>query len=230
MTATSSLSAASAPQIRANALALLPALIVAGAAMLLVVGGPLLVPLLLGAAGWFAALILRQPVAILASKGREPAAAARIVGWFSGPAEELVRVALIVFFVGTVDQALWFGFGWAALEIVLVAVNVFAVSSLVTKDDAKSREARDLLEAQGMLQIHHPAWGFIERLSATALHIGFTLLLFASPWLVLLTLPLHSATNMVAVRFARTRIALTELVLAVIGAVVLAAGVLATGL
>jgi len=44
---------------------------------------------------------------------------------------------------------------------------------------------------------------------------------------VLVTLPLHSVTNMVAARFSKTHLVLTELVFAVVGAVVLTWGILA---
>jgi hypothetical protein len=73
---------------------------------------------------------------------------------------------------------------------------------------------------------HHPLWGFLERLGAIALHIGFTLMIFANPWLVLVTLPLHSVVNMTAVRFSKSHVALTELGLVLAGAAVLTAGLL----
>jgi len=108
--------------------------------------------------------------------------------------------------------------------VLLVAVNTFVVASLVNRDDEKSREARELLAAQGMMTPHNPGWGFLERLSAIALHLGFTLALFAAPWLVVLTIPVHSAVNMLAVRGVRTNLALTEVGLALAGAAVLAGG------
>jgi hypothetical protein len=183
-----------------------------------------LLPFVLGAAGWMIALVLRQPVALIATRAVGQERAATIVGWCSGPAEELVRFGLVVLILGNVDGALWAGFGWATLEVVLVAVNIFVIAGLLTRDDPKSREAREILSAQGMMTPQHPLWGFVERLSAIALHIGFTLMLFASPWLVLVTLPLHSAVNMTAVRFAKNHVALTEIGLALVGAAVLAVG------
>lgn len=215
-----------AASIRGNAVALLPAPVLVGAALVLVLGFPALLPVALGAAGWMLALVLRQPVALVASRTTTPQRTATVVGWCSGPAEEIVRLALVLIALRTVDEAVWAGFGWATIEVLLVAVNTFVVASLMTKDDPKSVEARELLAAQGMTTPQHPAWGFLERLSATALHLGFTLLLFAQPWLVLVTLPLHSVVNMLTVRFARTRLAGTELGLAAVGAAVLAAGVL----
>lgn len=215
---------------RRNAWAVLPAPFIIGIILLGVVGAPSLVALLLGAAGWLLALALRQPVALVAMKSTTKERAATIVGWFSGPAEELVRLALVLLAIRSFEDAIWAGFGWATIEVLLVMVNGLAIASLVTKNDPKSIEARELLAAQGMLGTQHPLWGLLERISATALHMGFTLMLFAQPWLVLVTLPLHSATNMVMVRFVKGHLAWTEAVFAVMSAVVLVIGLQLTGL
>jgi hypothetical protein len=213
-----------AAKTRLNAVALLPAPILFGIALIALSGPVELLPFLLGAAGWTIALLLRQPVALIAMRaaGRERAAA--IVGWASGPAEELVRLGLVVLILGNFDGALWAGFGWATVEVVFVAINALLIAGLMTKDDPKSREARSILAAQGMMTPYNPFWGFLERLSAIALHVGFTLMLFANPWLVLITLPLHSVTNMTAVRFAKSHVALTELGLALVSTAVLVTG------
>jgi hypothetical protein len=215
-----------ARRMRGNAIALLAAPILVGILLTVVSGRFEVLPLLLGGVGWLIALVLRQPVVIIATRAVGQERAATIVGWASGPAEEIVRFGLVVLLLGNFQGALWAGFGWAAVEVLFVAANILAIAGLMTRDDPKSREARELLGAQGMGNPPNPVWGFAERLSAIALHIGFTLMLFASPWFVLLTLPLHSAANMLAVRFARTHVALTELGLAVTGAAVLTCGLL----
>lgn len=219
-----------ANRMRVSALALIPAAIIAFVIVLTVAGSVALWPILIGAGGWLAALVLRQPVALIANRRLSREKAAHVVGWFSGPAEELVRVLLVVLTVATVHDAVWFGYGWAAIEVLLIAVNVVALASVLTKDDPKSVEARELLAAQGMLRQQSPVWGFVERISATALHIGFTLLLFANPWFVLVTLPVHSVTNMLAVRYGKTHLLLTELGLAIAGALALSAGIFALSL
>lgn len=215
-----------ATRARINGLAVLPAPIIVALILLAALGAPVVVPVLLGAAGWLAALIMRQPVALTANRLTTRERTATIVGWFSGPAEELVRLAVVLLAIRTVEQAAWAGFGWAAIEVLLVAVNTFVIASLLTKDDPKSREARQLLADQGMLVPSNPGWGLLERFSATALHLGFTLLLFAAPWLVLITLPLHSVTNMLTVKYAKSHLALTELALVLVGALVLTASVI----
>jgi hypothetical protein len=214
---------------RRNALAVLPAPIIAGAVILMLVGPPPIIPLVVGAAGWMLALVLRQPVALVASKTTTPERAATIVGWFSGPAEELVRLVLVLALLRTFDDAIWFGFGWATIEVLLVFVNGLVIANLITKDDPKSVEERELLLARGMLGTQHAAWGLLERLSATALHLGFTLMLFAQPWLVLVTLPVHSTINMLMARFAKNHLAVAELALAVVGIAVLVVGVAMSG-
>lgn len=208
------------------ALALVP--VVVGAAVWIVIGAPEWIAIALGAVGWIVALMARQPFALLAVKvaGRERAAT--IVGWLSGPAEELARLALVLVALSTVHAAAWAGIGWGAVEVVFTIVNALVISAMMTRTDAKSIEARELMRDLGMTAPQAAGWGVLERVSAMMLHLGFTLLLFAEPWLVLLTIPLHSATNMVAVRFAKTRLATTELSLLVLGAIVLAAGVILT--
>jgi hypothetical protein len=222
---TTDLDPAVAIRARNNAFALLPAPFIAVALLLLTVGAPLWVPLGLGAAGWMLALILRQPVALIANAVTTQKRAATIVGWFSGPAEELVRLALVLLFLRTATDALWAGFGWATIEVVVVAINALAISSLLKKDDAKSREARKLLSEQGMIVPESPGWGLLERLAAIAMHIGLTLILFANPWLVLVTLPLHSVTNMMMVRFAKMKLSLAELGFTAVSAAILLVGI-----
>jgi hypothetical protein len=217
-----------AATMRRNALAALPVPLLLGALLLALAGAPPLMALVLGAAGWLLALVLRQPIALLVSRRTTPERTATIVGWCSGPAEELVRLALVLLAIRSTEEALWAGFGWATVEVLLVVVNGIALASLMTKTDAKSLEARALLEAQGMLGAQHVVWGVLERVSATAVHIGFTLLLFAQPWLVLVTLPVHSAINMAISRWAKRHLAATELVFTAVAAVVLGAGLAVT--
>lgn len=222
--------AAQAGRIRRVSLVLLAAPVIVGVILLAAVGAPVALPLLLGAAGWMLALVLRQPVALLASRKWDQDRAAFVVGAFSGPAEELVRVAMVVLAIHSFQDAAWAGFGWGAIEVLLVAVNTLVIASVLTKDDPKSREARELLEAQGMLTPPRPFWALVERLSAFALHLGFTFLLFAQPWLVLATIPAHTLTNLLAVRFAKRNLVATELALTVVGILVLVLGLAAVAL
>lgn len=46
----------------------------------------------------------------------------------------------------------------------------------------------------------NPFWGNVERFSANAFHISLTLFLVYSPWFILWTIPLHSATNYIMLK------------------------------
>ena len=115
------------------------------------------------------------------------------------------------------------------IEIGYTMVTALIIANLLRKDDPKSMEAKEFLRDRGMMQDNGPVWGVVERFSAAGIHIGFTLLLFAQPWLVLATIVLHSLTNMLVVRYAKRSIAHTELALLAVAIVVLAAGVVAGG-
>lgn len=214
-------------RIRINAAALIPSLVIVVAVAALFAGQPPLLQVALGAAGWLIALVLRQPVALIAMKVKGQETANTIVGWSSGPAEETVRLVMVLLVVAAWPEAVWFGVGWAGIEILFAMVNSLALASIVGKDDEKSRQALEVLSAMGTTAPPHPAWGFLERLSASAMHIGFTLLVFVQPWLVLVTLPLHSLINMMTVRFVKRSVAAVEVGLAIAGVVILAAGILA---
>jgi hypothetical protein len=177
----------------------------------------------LGAAGWLVALLLRGPVAAaVARRPREQAAL--LVASASGPCEELVRVGLVVLLLAGPERALWAGFGWAAVEIVYTAVNALVVLSLLGRTDQQALEARALLEAQGTLRADGPLWAAVERVGASLLHVGLTLLLFWNPWLVLAAVPLHTGVNLGALRLMRVSLPLAEGVLLALGALVFAAG------
>jgi hypothetical protein len=177
----------------------------------------------LGTAGWLVAFLLRGPVAAAVAKlPRERGAT--ILAASSGPCEEIVRLLLVLFLVSGFPSALWAGFGWAAIEIVYALVNTLVVHSLLGKTDEKSLEVRRMLEAQGSLRTDGPLWAAAERVSASLLHIGFTLLLAWQPWLALATVPLHSGANLLTVRLMRRSLPLAETVLAVVGVAAFAFG------
>jgi hypothetical protein len=218
-----------AAQARVNSLAVLGVPVAVFAALAAWLGTPQVLPAALGAAGWMIALALRQPIALIASRVTTKERTMTVVGWASGPAEEVVRLLLVLFVLRTGSAAAWAGAGWMAVEVAMIIVNMLVVASLLTKDDPKSLEVKEILREQGMIQNHGPWWGLLERFSAAGVHIGFTLLLFAQPWLVLVTIVVHSGTNMLAVRYAKRSVALTELALLGWGIVVLTAGIAALG-
>ncbi|MFJ2030102.1 hypothetical protein [Streptosporangium sp. NPDC087985] len=207
----------------------LPALaavaVLLAAALTLWAGAPRWDAVALGAGGWLAALVLRGPIAAVVAKlPRERATT--IIGAASGPCEEIVRLLLVLLLVSGFPEVLWAGYGWAAIEIVYTMVSALFIRSLLGKTDEKSLEARRLLEAQGMLRPDGPLWAVLERISVSLLHIGFTLLLAWQPWLLLATVPLHSAVNLLVVRLARVSLPKAEALIAVVSAAVFAFGLL----
>jgi hypothetical protein len=221
---------AMAPRIRATAwqISLVPIVVIAAAAISL--GIPHWRLLALGAAGWVVALLLRQPVMLIALKITSPERARSFVGWMSGPAEELVRLGMVTVFVKTVSDAVWGGLGWAGIEVLLIVINCMVIAKLVTRDDPKALKVQAMLRERDSLTSSSPGWAVVERCSAFALHVGFTLMLFAHPWWVVGTILLHSCTNMVAVYFAKRSVALTEIGLCVLTLAILISGLAFSGM
>lgn len=168
--------------------------------------------IILGALGWWLALMLRMPIILLVTKRKSKFTQEITVG-ISGPAEELVRLALLVVLGLTTRNALSVGIGWALIEIIYSAVQGVAIGVLKSKNDAKSKQALELIAQQGMeksITPSAPFWGIIERFSANALHISFALLLVVSPWLVLITMPVHSACNYLIMKVMKSSLARAE--------------------
>jgi hypothetical protein len=182
-----------------------------------------------GALGWIIALVLRAPVIAATSKLPREKGTLWVVS-ASGPAEELVRVAAVLILGRSLPTALSIGFGWGAVEILFGIVNGLGALTVLSRNDEKARQAREMLARQGGLDRFgmSPWWGFFERLFATGLHVGFTLLLAAAPWAVVGTIPAHSLVNLSAIKYGR-RLWVVELVVAVAGTVAMLLGLLAHG-
>ena len=188
----------------------------------------------LGAAGWLVALALRTPAAIAASrvpKLKRAQPMATFMASISGPAEETVRLLMVLFLVKGFDNLLWAGFGWATIEVVYTLVNAIAIRRLLVDPREKAAEARRVLVSLGFLQYVKnlvPVVGAVERATVSLLHIGFTLLLGWNPWLVLVTMPTHSAVNISAMGLMKRRaVIVMESGLAVVGAAVFTLGLVA---
>jgi hypothetical protein len=156
---------------------------------------PLLGPLAVGALGWLVALALRAPIALVAL--RLSGAPQRIQPWLilsSGPLEEGVRVAVVLFVGRDLSTALWIGLGWAAVEVLYSIVNGVVVAQLAQRTDPEAEAARALLPPAALAP-SAPLWGIVERTFATALHVGFTLIVAAMPLAAIATAIVHSAVN-----------------------------------
>lgn len=178
-----------------------------------------------GAAGWSIALVLRGPVALVAMRvTRHQETAQKAVIASSGPLEELVRVGAVAVAGRDVSTALWLGLGWAAIEVVYSIANGFVVAALAERDDPEAERARSMLPEVAFTK-SGPWWGVVERIWASALHIGLTLVVAAAPFAVLATAPLHSAVNLGFLRLLRSwKIGAVYLAGTVVAAAVMAIG------
>jgi hypothetical protein len=178
----------------------------------------------IGALGWLIALILRSPVAIIAGKLANRSSAQLIIVSSSGPLEEIVRLVVLALTSFTLSHVLSVGQGWAAIEVVYAIINGIMMIVLANGTDEKSAEARKMMEQQGMRTDLSPLVGVIERVTASAFHIGATLLIAFEPWLVLLLIPAHSLLNLGASRLMKSSIVWAEVLVGIFGIAALAAG------
>lgn len=179
---------------------------------------------ILGAIGWFVALLLRGPISNFVSKMPKQRGENIIVA-SSGVLEESIRLILIALSSATTSWALSLGQGWAAVEVLFVIINVLAIWSLRNRTDDQSRIAIESLQARGTLDTN-PIWGVLERIWASAFHIGSTLLVAMHPWTVLLLIPIHSGLNWFAARIVKRSVAASNAFVACVGVVILVIGLL----
>lgn len=180
----------------------------------------------LGALGWTIALFLRGPLSAIVMKLNLPKEkATTVIVSSSGVFEECVRLAILTLTGMTYSWSLSIGQGWAAVEVLFVMVNIIVILSLAKRTDEKAMQAKEALRMQGNLSTS-PLWGVIERIFASALHIGFTLIVAKHPWAVVLFIPLHSFVNLLALRLAKKSIVQVESMMAVVGTIALAFGII----
>ncbi len=182
-------------------------------------------PILLGALGWWGALILRIPIILLIQKRDvKMQTASKITIGISGLAEEIVRLFVLLIIGLNTNNAFAVGLGWASIEIVYGLIQIIGLAVLDNKTDAKAQEAKALMKQMGMdktLSSSVPFWGALERVSASALHIGFSLLLVVNPYSVIITIPVHSLVNFFVVNMNKRSIGKAQLGLLIIGSAIL---------
>lgn len=178
-----------------------------------------------GALGWIIALLLRGPVSAIAMKTVPSDKAQTIVVSFSGPLEEGIRFGLLLLTSTSFTWAISFGQGWAAVEVLFTIVNGIVLVSLANRTDEKAMQAKEILKAQGNLTAS-PLWGLIERIFASAYHIGATLVMARIPWMVLFFIPFHSFFNIISGKLLKKSIVQAEAFIAFIGIVTLVIGLM----
>jgi hypothetical protein len=185
---------------------------------------------LLGALGWWLALLLRIPVILFVKlKKIDMKKSNKLMVGFSGPTEEITRLVLLLIIGLNPGNAYSVGLGWAMIEIIYALVQIIGIGVLEQKTDAKAEEAKTLMKQMGMdktLAPSTPFWGALERVSAGAVHIGLSLLLAFSPYVIIVTIPLHSFINFFVVKINRISIRKSQLGLLIIGCVILLLGIL----
>jgi hypothetical protein len=175
--------------------------------------------IILGAVGWLVALFLRAPVAMITQRLTTVSdTVQQVVILSSGPAEELIRLALVLITTANLDIAYAIGLGWGGIEVIYALINGFVIASLLQRTDEEALKARQTMEDMGLLRAGtRPVYGVVERVAVTAVHIGFTLLLAFQPLLVLVTMPVHSFINYGFIVMMRRRVNISLILLILIG-------------
>ena len=185
---------------------------------------------LLGMLGWWLALLLRIPIILFVkSKKIEQKKSNKLIIGFSGPTEEITRLVLISLIGLNSNNAYSVGLGWEMIEVVYGLIQIIGIGVLEQKTDAKAEEAKTLMKQMGMdksLAPSTPYWGALERVTATTVHIGHSLLLVFSPYAIIVTIPLHSFINFFVVKMNRTSIRKSQLSFFIIGCVIFLVGLL----
>jgi len=180
---------------------------------------------LFGALGWWIALLLRTPVILyLKYKKTNLETSSNLMISFSGPTEEITRLVLLSLIGFNIPNAYSIGLGWGMIEIIYGIIQIIGIGTLEQKTDAKALEAKAFMKQMGMdktLASSTPFWGALERFSAIAIHIGFSLLLIRSPYIVIFTIPLHNLANFFVVKMNAKSIQKSQLVLLIIGCIIL---------
>lgn len=182
-----------------------------------------------GAFGWAFALGLRGPFLLVLKRATTdiPQLSRRMTA-LSGPLEEVVRLLAVVLIGRDLDTAYSIGLGWAGIEIVYAILNGALLTSLQARTDEKGVEAREQLEAFGMLRDFPALASVVERITASGFHIGATLLLATWPLVALVTIPLHSALNLGFTSMLKRNLFYAQVVVAAIGIPTLILGLLAS--
>jgi hypothetical protein len=181
-------------------------------------------PFCLGLLGWSVALLLRAPMLMLTFRFTHKVKE-QFVAAMAGPAEELVRLMAVLFLQANFASAISLGLGWASIEVLYTLVSGFGTVMILSQGGVGALQLKKRFLDTGLTVRATVYSGIIERLSATALHIGFTLLLAYHPLLILITLPLHSLVNVGAITLNNRSALATQMLIAFWGVATLVIGI-----
>ncbi len=180
-------------------------------------------PFCLGVLGWTIALLLRAPMLVLTFRLTHNVKE-QVVAAMAGPAEEVVRLLAVLFLQANFASAISLGLGWATIEVLYTLVAGFSTVKILSRGGVGALQLKKRFLDTGLTVPATVYSGVIERLSATALHIGFTLLLACHPLLILVTLPLHSLVNVGAITLNNRSAFATQTLIALFGITTLLVG------
>jgi hypothetical protein len=143
----------------------------------------------------------------------------------SGPVEELTRLLAVLYLQANFAGAISLGLGWASIEVLYALVSGFGTVMILSQGGLQAWQLKKRFLDTGITVPATVYSGIIERLSATALHIGFTLLLAYHPLLILITLPLHSLVNLGAISLNNRSALATQVLVALFGFTTLVVGI-----
>lgn len=181
-------------------------------------------PFCLGLLGWSVALLLRGPMMVLTFRLTHNLKE-QVVAAMAGPAEELVRLLAVLLLQANFASAFWLGLGWATIEVLYALVSGFATVVILSQGGIGALQLKKRFLDAGLTVPATVYGGIFERVSVTALHIGFTLLLAYHPLLILITLPLHSMINVGAIDLAKRSALATQVLIALAGIATLVVGI-----
>jgi hypothetical protein len=181
-------------------------------------------PFCLGVLGWSVALLLRAPIALLTFRLTHDLKE-RVLVAMSGPVEELTRLLAVLYLQANFAGAISLGLGWASIEVLYALVSGFGTVMILSQGGLQAWQLKKRFLDTGITVPATVYSGIIERLSATALHIGFTLLLAYHPLLILITLPLHSLVNLGAISLNNRSALATQVLVALFGFTTLVVGI-----
>ena len=178
-------------------------------------GSPQMRPFCLRLSGWTVALGLRVPMMVLAFRPTHNVNE-QVVAAMAGPAEESVRLLAVLCLQASFASAMWLGLGWATIEVLDALVSGFTNVVILSQGGVGALQLRKRFLDTGLTVRETVYGGIFERVSATALHIGFTLLLAYRHVLLLITLPLHSLISMGALNLTKRLAFATQMVIALV--------------
>lgn len=179
---------------------------------------------ILGIVGWSVALVLRGPLLVLTVRLTHNLKE-QVVAAMAGPVEESVRLVAVLFLQANFATAISLGLGWASIEVLYALVSGFSTVMILSKGGVGAWQLKKRFLDTGQTVPVTVYSGIVERLSATALHIGFTLLLAYHPLLILITLPVHSLVNVSALKLNNHSALATQMLVALFGSATLLAGI-----